>query len=200
MLPTLAGAGLVRDVADYLTPYSDIAALLVLEHQLHADEPDDARRLGASLGRLAAVAAPPRRRRPGRCRPACVDAVDELVDYLLFVDEVPLGVVQGNVGFTEWFSAQGPKDATGRSLRQLQLNGRLMRYPLSYTVYSAAFETLPLPVKMAVYQRLWDVLSGKDTQAKYAHVSKADRQAIIEILRATRSDLPDAYTTTAVAR
>ena len=45
----------------------------------------------------------------------------ELVDYLLFVDEAPLGVVKGTSGFAEWFSGQGPKDERGRSLRELKL-------------------------------------------------------------------------------
>jgi hypothetical protein len=113
---------------------------------------------------------------------------------------VPLGTVRGNAGFAEWFSAQGPKDAAGRSLRELQLNGRLMRYPLSYTVYSAAFEALPAPVKGAVYQRLWEVLAGKDPRPKFAHLTRADRLAIIEILRATRSGLPDGFASTAAVR
>ena len=94
--------------------------------------------------------------------------MDELVDYLLFVDEAPLGTIKGNAGFAEWFSAQGPKDPAGRSLRELKLDGRLLRYPLSYMVYSRAFEALPPPIKTAVYDRLWTVLSGGDAAPKYA--------------------------------
>jgi hypothetical protein len=75
-----------------------------------------------------------------------------------------------------------------------------MRYPLSYTVYSAAFDALPAPVRDAVYQRLWEVLSGRDTRPRFAHLSKADRQAIVEILRATRTGLPDSFASTAAVR
>lgn len=198
VLTTLAGAGLVRDEGEYLTPYSDIVALLVLEHQLHAV---NLMTRAAWEHRLADWPGPgtttPATSRPLSAR--VVDAVDELVDYLLFVDEVPLGVVKGNAGFAEWFAAQGPADAQGRSLRTLQLDGRLMRYPLSYTVYSRAFEALPAAVKAAVYQRLWVVLSGQDPQPKYAHLTKADRQAIVEILRTTRTDLPESFAATAAA-
>ncbi|MGD9904658.1 MAG: hypothetical protein AB7U83_14430, partial [Vicinamibacterales bacterium] len=199
VLKTLAGAGRVRDEGDYLTPYSDVVALLVLEHQLHAmnlmtraawEYRLVAWGLAGGGGAAATHVLTPRE----------ADAVDELADYLLFVDEVPLGVVKGSSGFAEDFARRGPADAAGRSLRQLQLDGRLMRYPLSYTIYSTAFEALPPPMKRAVYERLWTVLSGRDTSAKYRHLSPADRQAILEILRATRADLPGTFATTAAAR
>ena len=72
------------------------------------------------------------------------DAVNELVDYLLFVDEEPLtAAIRGTSGFAEKFAAQGPADRRGRSLRQLDLERRLLRYPCSYMIYSAAFGALP---------------------------------------------------------
>ena len=39
-------------------------------------------------------------------------------------------------------SARGPRDGKGRSLRDLALEGRLMRYPLSYTIYTPMFDAL----------------------------------------------------------
>jgi hypothetical protein len=65
-----------------------------------------------------------------------------------------------------------------------------MRYPCSYMVYSAAFDALPASLKDAVYRRLWTVLSGGDTSPRYAHLAQQDRQAIAEILRDTKPDLP----------
>jgi hypothetical protein len=41
-----------------------------------------------------------------------------------------------------------------------------------------------------VYRRLWAVLSGTDTSKEFAHLSAEDRQAIVEILRETKKDLP----------
>jgi hypothetical protein len=200
---SLADTGPVRDVKDYLTPYSDIVALVVLEHQLHAA---NLMTLAVWEHRLAAWQAaggfrggngsPPR----AALGPREIAAVDELVDYLLFVEEAPLGTIKGNAGFAEWFSTQGPKDPAGRSLRDLKLDGRLLRYPLSYMVYSPPFDALPAPIKTAVYDRLWTVLSGEDAAPKYAHLTRPDRQAIVEILRATKQDLPEAFASTAAVR
>jgi hypothetical protein len=115
------------------------------------------------------------------------EAVDDLVDYFLFVDEAPLKTpVKGSSGFTETFAAQGPRDKKGRSLRDLQLQTRLMRYPLSYMIYSPGFQGLPVEVKAAIDARLDAVLSGRDKQPKYAGLTAADRLAISEILKETR--------------
>ena len=119
------------------------------------------------------------------------DTVDELVDYLLFVDEPPLtAAIKGSSGFTELFAAQGPTDRQGRSLRQLDLQRRLMRYPCSYLVYSAAFRALPADARSAVYVRMWDILSGHDPSPRYGGLSGADRRAVVDILRETLHDLP----------
>ena len=37
---------------------------------------------------------------------------------------------------------------------------------------------------------MWQVLSGQDKSARYARLSLADRQAIVDILRDTKKDLP----------
>ena len=119
------------------------------------------------------------------------DAVGELVDYLLFVDEEPLpAAIKGASGFAERFSGLGPADRRGRSLRQLDLNRRLMRYPCSYMVYSDAFAALPAGARQAVYARMWDILSGGDTSPKYARLAEAGRRAVMDILRETLHDLP----------
>jgi len=197
-LATLAGKDLVRDIADFLTPTSDIAALVVLEHQLHAmnlmTRAAWEHRLAAGAEADAPVASESEPALTARVR----EAVDELVDYLVFVDEEPLGTVTGNSGFAEWFMAQGPRDAAGRSLRDLRLDRRVMRYPLSFTIYSVAFEGLPPAVRQATYRRLWQLLSAPRPEPKYAHLTAADRKATLEILRATKADLPD-YVTTAIA-
>jgi len=122
------------------------------------------------------------------------DAAVRLVDALLFVDEAPLtGTIASSSGFAATFTAQGPVDANGRSLRQLDLKTRLMRYPCSYMIYAPAFDRLPAAAKSAVYQRLWNVLSGKESERKYSKLSAGDRRAILEILRATKTDLPSYF-------
>ena len=160
---------------------------MVLEHQAHMTN------LITRMGwesRLATYENGARAPDPPRVHEAAAD----LVDYLLFVYETPLpGPVRGASGFAEKFSALGPADSHGRSLRQLDLQKRLMRYPCSYMIYSDAFSALPPAAKTLVYSRLWQVLSGRDTAPRYAQLSPADRQAIVEILRDTKKDLPDYF-------
>ena len=50
-------------------------------------------------------------------------------------------------GFAAQLESRVPKDSGGRSLGQLDLNRRLMRYPCSYLVYSESFEQLPAAMK-----------------------------------------------------
>jgi hypothetical protein len=116
----------------------------------------------------------------------------EVVDYLLFIDETKLtDQVRGGSGFAERFSKTGPRDRKGRSLYELDLNRRLLKYPCSYLIYSPAFDALPPGAKDPIYKRLWEVLSGQERDARYqSALSRADRQSIVEILRDTKKDLP----------
>ena len=176
-LASLAGR---FDMDGYLSANSDIVALLVLEHQSHMlnliTRIGWEARMGSEAGRpLAAAAA-------------------ELVDYMLFVDEAPLpDRVAGSTTFAEGFTARGIRDPRGRSLRDLSLSGRLMRYPCSYLIYDQSFDALPDSAKSEIYDRLWDVLSGADGSSRYSRLTEPDRRAIVEILRATKKDLPDYF-------
>ena len=116
----------------------------------------------------------------------------EVVDYLLFIDEAKLADrVRGGSGFAERFSTSGPRDRKGRSLYELDLNQRLLKYPCSYLIYSRAFDALPPLAKAPIYRRMWEVLSGQEQDPRYrAALSRADRQSIVEILRDTKKDLP----------
>jgi hypothetical protein len=76
-------------------------------------------------------------------------------------------------------------------MHELDLNRRLMKYPCSYLIYSAAFDALPPAAKDPIYKRMWQVLSGEERDARYrSALSLADRRAIVEILRDTKKDLP----------
>jgi hypothetical protein len=163
-----------------LTAHSDAVALLVFNHQVHLMN------LLTRAGWEARIAEHDGAPRGERLRAT----VFELVDYLVFVDEAPIGGVEGSTGFAASFTARGPRDSRGRSLRDLDLGRHLLRYPCSYLIYSDAFDALPAAAKDAVYRRLWDVLSGQDQGSKYAGLSAASRQAAIEILRDTKPGLP----------
>jgi hypothetical protein len=109
--------------------------------------------------------------------------LEGLVRALLFVHEAPIdGPVSGGAGFDGWFQKQGPHDRQGRSLRQLDLSTRLFRYPLSYVVYSDAFDGLPGFAQDYVYRRIAAVLKGTDTGPDFAHLEAGTRKAILEIL------------------
>jgi hypothetical protein len=113
---------------------------------------------------------------------------------MLFVDEPTLpGKFESTSGFQAKFAATGPRDRQGRTLRQLDLEKRLLRYPCSYMIYSRAFDQLPDAAKEAVYARLWDVLAGKEKGSKYAKLSSSDRAAIVSILMETKPALPAYY-------
>jgi hypothetical protein len=93
---------------------------------------------------------------------------------MLFAEEAPiLDRIQSTSGFAAAFSQRGPFDRSGRSLRELDLRQRLMRYPCSYMIYSPSFEHLPQTAKDMVYWRMWEVLSGRDSATKYARLSRA---------------------------
>jgi hypothetical protein len=169
------------DAKGYLSAHSDIVALMVFQHQVHMTNLItrvgwDAR-IAAHEGRLNVASGPLR------------DGINELVDYLLFVEEQPVtAAIKGTSAFAETFATQGPADKRGRSLRQLDLEHRLMRYPCSYMIYSAAFVALPDSVRHAIYGRMHEILSGRDASSKYARLPEDDRRAVMEILRDTLQD------------
>jgi hypothetical protein len=122
------------------------------------------------------------------------DASRELADYMLFAEEKPLpSKVEGTSGFAEKFSSEGPKDSQGRSLRQFDLERRLMKYPCSYMIYSSAYDALPDDLKDATYARMWRILSGAERGTRYAGLTLTDRRAIVEILRETKRRLPEYF-------
>ena len=174
------------DTGGYLAAHSDVAALLVFEHQMQMIN------LLTRLGWETRVAA--QERRLDQRRSAIRDRVEQVVDYMLFVDEAPIRArIEGSTGFGTLFSARGPHDARGRSLYQLDLVARLLRHPCSYMIYSEQFDRLPESARASVYARMWAVLSGSGKDRKYRYLSLADRHAIVDILRATKPDLPNYF-------
>jgi hypothetical protein len=167
------------DTTGYPAQSSDIIALMLIEHQSAMSN------LITRVGWEARVGA-----EVGR---PLQEAVNDLVDYLLFIDEAPLAGPIDWSPFARQFNSVGPYDGRGRSLRNLDLTHRLLRYPCSYMIYSDAFDALPALAKAAVYARLWDVLNGQAMGPRYARLSSDDRQAILEILRSTKKDLPSYF-------
>jgi hypothetical protein len=190
---SLEGTQNVTDLSDrfntsrYLAPTSDIVALMTLEHQTRMNN------LMTRIGWDARIALREGSRKlDGAAGDRINTEIEEMLGYLLFVDEAPLKApVKGVSTFTKTFAERGPRDGQGRSLRDFDLQKRLFRYPLSYMIYSAAFDGMPDVVRDRVYQRLYEILTGQDKSKTFAGISSADRQAVLEIVRATKPKLPE---------
>jgi len=169
------------DASGYPAPGSDIVALMVLEHQTHMHN------FLTRLNYEATIAL----QQYGHLK-YLKNITDSFLRYLLFSEEAPLTApVQGSSDFARRFSAQGPKDKQGRSLRQFDLQTRLFKHPCSYLIYSEAFDSLPEPVKAQIYQRLWDILNSQDITPEFEKIPAQARWAIREILIETKLGLPD---------
>ncbi len=168
-------------VETYLSPHSDLVALLVLEHQSHLHnfitrlnyETTLALSQYGHINYLKGMA-------------------EAFLKYLLFSEEAPLtSPIRGASDYAATFSRQGPQDRQGRSLREFDLQTRLFKFPCSYLIYSDAFDHLPGAMKAHLYRRLWEILSGQDTSPAFTGISGEAKRAILSILIDTKPDLPD---------
>jgi len=191
-LDTLEGLGFF-DTEPYLRATSDIVALLVLEHQVSVQNQITYVKFKAPavlqrMGHADAAAAQSWDALPPQAQAALTRMLEDLTQRMLFVDAAELGDrIESTSGFDSWLRAQGPRDSAGRSLRDLDLQTRLFRYPLSYLIYSEAFDALPPYAKDYVYRTLADVLDGGGGET-YAHLTADDRRAIKGILLDTKPD------------
>ncbi|MCE9554948.1 MAG: hypothetical protein K8T91_16460 [Planctomycetes bacterium] len=189
-------------LSPYLSPHSDIVALMVFEHQttIHNLITQANFSTRQALHYQAVV-----NRALGQAADAPLESTsqriahagDSLVKGLLFAEEAPLGgPIQGTSGFAEEFMRRGLRDTQGRSLRDLDLKTRMFKYPCSYLIYSPAFDELPRVMKDYVATRLKQVLNGSSGDSipndphqdasDFAHLSKDDRFAIREIVKQTK--------------
>jgi hypothetical protein len=178
------------DAAPYPQASSDIVALMMLEHQTHGQN------FITRLNYESTLAL----KQYGHVR-YLKSITEAFVKYLLFTEEAPLASpVRGVSEFAREFAAAGPRDARGRSLRDFDLQTRMFKHPCSYLIYSDAFAALPAPIREKVYERLLEVLSGKESGADYTKLSRESRRAILEILAETKTDLPKAWRAAAKAK
>ncbi len=187
------------DASDYMTPHSDLIALMVFEHQTlvhnRITKANFAARQAlfyeAELNRALGEPEDNRLESTGR---RIASAGDDLVEALLLVNETELTApLVGTSGYQELFEELGPFDSRGRSLRDLDLERRLFTYPCSYLIYSEAFCSLPEEMREYVWDKLWRVLTADDEPKKYSHLSSEDRTAIVELLVETHPDVPDSW-------
>jgi hypothetical protein len=185
------------DTGAYLSPHSDIVALMVLEHQTRMTNLltrasyetrialEYQKGMDEALGKPSGEFSDSVRRR-------IHNAAEAVVKYLLFAEEAPLqGPVKGTSSFAKEFTASAPVTKDSRSFSQLDLEKRLLKYPCSPMIYSELFDRLPWPLLERIHERLWQVLSGADSSPTYARLTEDDRRAILEILIETKSGLPE---------
>lgn len=189
------------DLRGYLSPHSDIVAMMVMSHQTQGQN------LISWLGQETRIALKEQEeldkaaQRPTGEWDASTKfrinyAVDELLKYLLFANEAAFEApITGTNNFAQEFAALGHKDKQGRSFRDFDLQRRLFRYPCSYLIYTAAFDQLPKTALDLLYRKLWLVLSGQNQEKAFASLTTTDRKAILEILCDTKKNLPDYFHT-----
>ena len=168
-----------------LSPYpratSDIAALMVLEHQGHMHNfitrmHYETKLMLSTYGHLRYLK----------------HKIDAFLRYMLFVDEAPLKhAIHSSSSYEKAFRNMGPEDSHERSLRDFNLETRLFEYPCSYLIYSESFQSMPKMLKSKIYNKLWKILTGENNQPEFSKLSIASRKAIHSILEETLPGLPD---------
>lgn len=176
------------DASAYLTGTSDIVALMVLAHQTQMHNWITLTNYQTRI----ALANP--KETPDDVEKKIEGPAEQLVRYLLFTNEIQLkNPIEGTSDFARQFTARGPRDSQGRSLRDFDLQTRIFKYPCSYLIYSEAFDAIPSPAKDYIYRRLFEILSGRDQSPEFASLSSQERRAILEILVATKPGLPEEW-------
>lgn len=176
------------DTDDYLTPHSDVVALMVMEHQsqMHnalAAANYESRRAVYQSFQMNEMLDRPEGYLSDSCRRRLDKAAERVVKHLFFYNEFPLeDQVKGNTKFAEDFAGRGSRDSHGRSLRDFDLTTRLFKYPCSYLIEAPAFDSLPDDLMARVKVRIQAVLDGSDESSWYAHLTPGLRDEIRAIL------------------
>jgi hypothetical protein len=184
------------DTGNYLAPTSDLVALMVLEHQTRMTNLItrvgwETRLALSDQKAINQAMKDPEDRIGDSTRRRIDNAAEALLKYMLFTDEALLKEpVKGVSLFAAEFASRGPRDHSGRSLREFDLTHRMFRYPCSFLIYSEAFDALPPVVRDRIYRRLWEIVTGADQTPVFGRLTAADRQAIYEILLDTKPGLP----------
>jgi hypothetical protein len=187
----------IIDTSKYLTPTSDIVALMVLEHQVAAHNAITRAHFHTErwIHQNAVMAkhfGDPEGTLSDSTKRLINNEAARLLKTLLFVEETPLEDwgVEGNREFQEQFLQSSQKTASGQSLREFHLMSRLFKNRLSYMIYSPAFDHLPDQFKAVFFPMLWGTLHGRGSKELFQHIPESERLRIQTILRETADALP----------
>ena len=178
----------------YPSPGSDIAALLVFDHQItmHYRLVEAAYRGRQSLfdSKLDPGETDVSKLAKGRSMEEFMEGRDKVIDYMLFREEIAIPKVVCNPDFRRAFLSNRRPDKKKRSLKDLRLDGRIFENRCSYMIYSPTFEHLPPMLKGAIYRRIHEILTAKNPVEGFEHLEQDEKRRILEILHDTKSDLP----------
>ena len=181
----------------YPAPGSDIAALLVFDHQvtMHHRLVEAAYRARQSLfdSKLDPKETDASKLSKGRSIDEFLEGRDKVVDYLLFRDETPIPKVSCDPAFQRAFSANRIADSRKRSLKDLRLDGRIFENRCSYMIYSPTFDQFPPMLKGAIYARIHEILTSPKPVEGFDYLGKDEKRRILEILHETKEDLPPGW-------
>jgi hypothetical protein len=201
----LAAAASLKDLEKlvntrpYLVPSSDIAALLVFEHQVTVQNVltranQECMRMMVYQKNLQKELKETVTSEPTyeSVRRVFSSASQDILDALLCKDEaaLPEGGIQGVGGFAKAFVSKGKVSAEVPSLKELDLHTRLFKYRCSYLIQSTSFDRLQPTLRRRVLQRLWRAVTDTSTEPRYAYLEPAERDGIRDILTSSLHNLP----------
>ena len=154
------------DVTKYLTPRSDILALMVLEHQCKVHNLLTKAKYGFRRAEHFQKSINPDQKigeEGSMTWKSAERSAQEIVGALLFKKEVKLGGdgLEGSKEFVKVLQTFAPETKAGKSLTDLRLYQRMFRHKCSYMIYSKAFKSLPIPIKNRVFELLRSETAGK---------------------------------------
>ena len=182
--------GDISDISRYLLPTSELLPQLLHEHQVGFVN----RAMRAMYGTRSLLHA------NGGNKESISKELDELARgltrYLLFAEEMPIkpGSISTDVEYRAAFEGLPAPKHDGRSLRDLDLGTRLLRYRCSYMIYSPAFTGLQPDVRDRVYEIMAGALHDQQTEPGFEYLQLEERRAIREILAATLPEWPGRLT------
>ncbi|NBX35504.1 hypothetical protein EBR16_09150, partial [bacterium] len=186
------------DGARYPRATSDIVALLMHDHQVHVhnvlctanQEARLALHRWPAMRELLQLPAdsPP----AGSCLLVLNSQAGKVIEALLCKGEAafPADGVQGDGAFEKVYAASRRADGRDRSLRDLDLRTRLLKFRCSPLIYGRTFEAMPRELRAVLLRRLSVGLLAAEPAPEFAHLPADERKAIHEILTATLPGLP----------
>ena len=182
------------DAGRFLAPGSDVAALLVLEHQCGVQNAltraaHQCRRILQYQQNLQRDLKEPITVGPtyDSARRVYDSCAQEVLDRLLFREAaaLPEDGFTGGGAFSSDYARRGIRTRAGQSLADLDLRTRLFKLRCSPLIYSATFHQLPEHLRERVLERLHRILDEPELEPRYAHLEEAERKSIRHILTET---------------